>query len=164
MDALGEDTLMKKIALSSVYSHDPNSYHMYIGMLYALLEQRKPNESISHKKMPTLVEHTSFIANRPYEAWYVIHDMGEVGYPVVGAVYLNLDDSIGISIYDRHKRQGYASAAIKELMNEHPRNTYWANINPENHKSKDLFTKLGFKFYKSEKHQDVYVYLPNQEE
>lgn len=154
---------MKKIALSSVYSHDYNSYHMYIGMLYRLLEERKPYESISHKKMPTLNDHSHFIDSRPYEAWYMIHDMEEAGYPVVGAVYLNLDDSIGIGIYDRHKRQGYASAAIKELMNEHPRNTYWANINPNNLKSKDLFTKLGFRFHRSKKHQDVYVYLPNQE-
>jgi hypothetical protein len=40
-------------------------------ILYVLLEQRTPEQSISHRKMPTLPEHRAFIKSKPYLAWYL---------------------------------------------------------------------------------------------
>jgi RimJ/RimL family protein N-acetyltransferase len=106
-------------------------------MLYALLAEREPEESISHKAMPTFKQHCEFLASEPYAVWYII-DEG------AGAVYLSKQDEIGIGIMRAHQRKGLASQAIQEIMRRHPRKRYLANINPHNLASLKLFGKLGF--------------------
>lgn len=138
---------MPRISLVSVYSADKSQREMYEGILYGLLLERQPNESISHKKMPTMREHRSFVDKKPYAAWYIIQSLDEKDYPFIGCIYLSNDDEIGISIFNEYRRQHYASVAINALMDEHPRVCYYANINPENLKSKELFKRLGFKYH-----------------
>lgn len=139
---------MKKVALCSVYAIDEAVSDMFARVLYELLVERKPDENISHKDMPTWEEHKEFIASKPYKAWYVIQSLEEKARPFVGAIYLTWSNEIGIGILDIFKRQHYASAAIHAVMEEHPEKFYYANINPDNHKSKDLFKRLGFKYYR----------------
>ena len=107
-------------------------------MLYALLSEREPHESISHKAMPTFKQHCEFLASEPYTAWYII-DEG------AGAVYLTKNDEIGIGILKAHQRHGLGRQAIRELMRLHPRKRYLANINPHNLSSLRLFERLGFR-------------------
>lgn len=140
---------MKDIALVSVYSRDELQYVMYLKYLYQLLGERTPDESISHKEMPTVEQHKKFVGNVPYKAWYMIQSLEEADYPFVGAIYLSKDNEIGVGIFDKYKRQHYASAAIKALMDEHPEKYYYANVNTLNFKSKELFKRLGFKFFKA---------------
>jgi len=118
-------------------------------ILYQLLEERKPEESISHKKMPTKQEHWKYVANAPYLRWYMIEN--EQGY-VVGACYLTREDAfgqhyVGISIFKSARRRGYATAALTKLLEECKALfiTPVANINPKNAKSIKLFESLGFK-------------------
>lgn len=135
---------MKKIALVSVYTYDSNVVGHNYNHLYELLKERKPEESISHKAMPSLEDHYKFIEKRPYHCWYLIQDLED--YKIVGAIYLTRDREIGISIYDKYRCKGYASEAIKALMEAHPQPKFVAHINPVNFKSEELFLKLGFKF------------------
>lgn len=107
--------------------------------LYQLLSERTPEQSISHKSMPTFEQHLKFVRSRPYKHWYMIYD----GEDVVGATYLTKQMEIGIAVFKSCRRQGHARAAIHMLMGKHP-GPYLANINPKNEASIALFDSLGF--------------------
>lgn len=113
--------------------------HEQVKFLYDLLAEREPEESISHKTMPTFPEHQQFVKSNPYFAWYLI----EVGKEHVGTIYLTRGREIGISILKSHRRKGYAEEAIRQLMERWP-GKFYANINPANIKSIMMFGKFGF--------------------
>lgn len=110
--------------------------------LYALLAERKPHESISHKAMPTREQHLAFVRSRPYAAWYVFE--GEMGDELAGSVYLTRQREIGLSVLRRHQGQGHGRRAVLDLMRRHAGGRFLANINPANTASIALFRKLGF--------------------
>ena len=41
--------------------------------LYDLLKERDPKSNISHKKMPTFLQHKKFIKSGPYSKWYIVY-------------------------------------------------------------------------------------------
>jgi RimJ/RimL family protein N-acetyltransferase len=108
--------------------------------LWQLLAERKPEQSISHGKMPTAEKHVWFFRSRPYLCWYLIEDEGEL----VGACYLTRKREVGIGILEQYKRRGYGRKAVSELMRMHP-GEMLANINPANGPSLSLFEELGFR-------------------
>jgi len=110
-------------------------------ILYKLLGQRTPEQSISHKEMPTMQEHEEFIGSNPYKAWFLIR----VNNEYVGSVYLTKQREIGIFIFNKHKGNGYATTAIKLMKSLYPGKMY-ANVNPKNMPSRQLFEKIGGKF------------------
>lgn len=127
------------INLLSVYDHPALNT---AGFLYDLLAERTKLQSISHKAMPTLEQHVSFIMSRPYgDDWYLVH-VRDVG--LVGAVYLTSQREIGVSILCAHRFYGYGTAAVRALMAAHPGGQFLANINPANAASIAMFAKLGF--------------------
>jgi len=121
--------------LIDVYSCEPEANDI----LFRLLAEREPSESISHRGMPTFDEHCAFVRSRPYLTWYLI----EADWKIVGATYLSHQREIGIGIFREHRGQHYAKAAIRLLMERHP-GRFLANINPANQKSNDLFAGFGF--------------------
>ena len=129
--------------LIDVYKH-PDAYKI----LWELLKERTPEQSISHKEMPTWERHCLFIESHPYIAWYLIQTD-----QIAGSIYLTHMDEIGIFLFSECQGKGYGSQAIKMLVGQHPRDRYLANINPVNSSSADLFRKLGFKHI-----QDTYSY------
>lgn len=110
--------------------------------LYMLLDERTPQQAISHKAMPTYAEHCAFVMNIPYKAWYLIVD--PVDGHTVGATYLSKQNEIGIFIFNHFQGQGYAADAVAELMRLHD-GPFLANINPMNTRSVRFFQSLGFK-------------------
>jgi RimJ/RimL family protein N-acetyltransferase len=119
--------------LIDVYSSDS------AGILYRLLEERTPEQSISHKSMPTRHEHENFIASKPYTAWYLIEVDGEI----VGATYLSKQREIGIFIFEAQRGSGYGKKAVSLLMRAHP-GKFLANVGLQNGPSRTFFRKLGF--------------------
>ena len=107
-------------------------------VLWHLLQERQPDESISHKRMPSVAQHKAFVATHPYMHWYLI-DCGDL----VGATYLSYKREIGIGILLQYRRHGYATNAVKMLMEKHP-GPFLANVNHRNEKSIRLFRSLGF--------------------
>jgi len=90
--------------------------------------------------MPSIAEHVAFLRSIPYAAWYIVeHD-----HKPAGSIYLSKQDEIGIAIHSGFQRLGLAKQAIEELMRQHPRPRYLANIAPLNHMSQKLFAELGF--------------------
>ena len=109
-------------------------------VLYDLLKERKPEQSISHTAMPTWNEHLVFMGYCPYEAWYIIEADGED----VGSIYITGRSELGVFIFERHHRKGYASAAVEMMMEWHERPRFLANVNPKNQASVLLWKKFGF--------------------
>lgn len=109
-------------------------------VLYELLKERTPEQSISHEKMPTWEEHVAYIAKRPVEHWYLIGTELEW----VGSIYLSRRREIGISVLREQQHKGYGTWAVRELMSLYP-GKFYANVAPENFDSQDFFNKLGFK-------------------
>lgn len=143
---------MDTVELINVY-RDSAAY----GILYDLLAERTPEQSISHKEMPTYSKHVAFIDSKPYKAWYLVIDETE-GY--VGSIYLSKQNEIGVFIFKAHHGKGYGEAAVKKLMWNHPLDRvgrYVANVNPKNKASQELFEKLGFKLIDIQEKQLVYV-------
>ena len=120
-------------------------------LLYALLAEREPHVSISHRKMPTAEQHVEFMSSRPYAAWYLIEEANAF----VGAVYLSRADEIGVSVFKKHQGHGYGPSAVRMLTQLHPRPRFLANINPRNEASIAMFARLGFTHI-----QDTYELRP----
>jgi RimJ/RimL family protein N-acetyltransferase len=131
-------------ALKLVSVYDTAHYDL----LYMLLGERTPEQSISHKAMPTFEGHRAFVDSRPYLAWYFVMDRvrrsGDSHFQsVFGACYLSLQREIGVSIFKSYRGKGRGKWAVQELMRLHP-GRFLANINPANTASARLFTSLGF--------------------
>ena len=122
------------IRLLSVYGR-----HECGRLLYELLSERTADVNISHRAMPSFEDHAAFINSMPYEAWYFICDPEPVG-----SVYLSKQNEIGVFIFQKYQKQGYARRAVMALMEKHGKRRYLANINPANAGSRFLFTGLGF--------------------
>lgn len=119
-----------------------------VELLYDLLLERPAHANISHKEMPTHAQHEAFVKSRPYRHWFfVLNDYSQR----VGALYLTKNNELGIFIFKKYQRQGYALEAIREAVKIPPilglpstRNShYLANVAPQNEASHQLFTKLG---------------------
>lgn len=111
--------------------------------LYDLLSEREAWQNISHREMPMWVDHSHFVASRPYAEWYLI--LEETPLETVGAIYLTKQDEIGIALFRNQQGKGYGPQAVKLLMEMHPRLRFLANIAPGNPRSRDMFELLGFK-------------------
>jgi RimJ/RimL family protein N-acetyltransferase len=110
-------------------------------VLYQLLEEREPDQNISHKAMPSFDDHVRFVESRPYQAWYFILD----GEMVLGACYLSKQDEIGVFVRKQHQGRGHGPWAVGAIMLKHGKRRYLANISPKNTRSAEIFRNMGFK-------------------
>ena len=117
-----------------------HAFYAFI-VLYDLLYERTLEQSISHKKMPTIEEHKEFVASHPYREWHLIC----IDALIVGAIYLTKNNEIGIGILEHSKGHGYGKQAVKMLIDMHQGERLLANINPANEASIKMFEGLGFK-------------------
>jgi len=130
------------IVLADVY--DNRNAHLY---LWDMLGDRSPDQSISHKDMPTWDDHVDFVASRPYTNWYFIQE----NHYIIGQIYINeviypnkTLREVGISLCPGNRGQGHGTKALELLMEAHPGELH-ANINPDNKASIKFFKKFGFK-------------------
>lgn len=144
------------IDLRDIYTY-PNGTAKRI--LWELLAERPAHANISHKARPSYEEHVRFVESKPYRAWYIINaDVPASGFDKpfgwqhVGAIYASKRNEIGIAIFNRFHRRGYAEFAIRLLVQTVPplaavpgdRTGYYvANVAPENEASHALFESLG---------------------
>jgi RimJ/RimL family protein N-acetyltransferase len=118
-------------------------------LLYQLLGERTQDQSISHKKMPTMEEHRAFIKSHPYKKWWLLY-APDVGY--VGSIYISKQREVGIAIFQKYQKKGYGKEALELLRQKFPGKLV-ANINPKNEQSKRFFESEGFTL-----RQHTYVY------
>jgi len=109
--------------------------------LYELLRERTPEQSISHRRMPTMHEHRMFFHSKPYLAWnFILNEYDEI----VGSIYLSKQREIGVFIFRIWHQYGYATQAVKQMMQDWP-GKFLANVNPENYASIKFFEQFGAK-------------------
>jgi RimJ/RimL family protein N-acetyltransferase len=106
--------------------------------LYGWLEQRTPEQSISHRNMPTMKQHAAFVLRRPYLAWYLI----KVDEGYAGNIYLTALREVGIYIDETYRGRGIGSIALERLRDIYP-GPILANINPKNEPSIAFFKRHG---------------------
>ena len=109
--------------------------------LFDLLKERDSRANISHKKMPTYVEHTKFIKSKPYSKWYIIFKSKQK----IGSIYLSKNDEIGIFVSKKFQGKNIGNYTLSELIKKNPRKRFLANVNPKNKKSISFFKNNGFK-------------------
>jgi RimJ/RimL family protein N-acetyltransferase len=123
-----------------------------VEFLYRLLAERRPEQLIAHRAMPTLEQHRAFFDSRPYRAWYLI-EAGEPLQPVGGCTLSN-GNEVGIFMLRAFQRRGFAREALLELMRRHEPlpaiaaqrpGRFVAEVNPANAASIALFAQLGFR-------------------
>lgn len=121
--------------LIDVYKHKSSAT-----LLYQLLQEREKHQCISHKELPSFINHLRFVDSKPYLAWYLVELRGTV----IGATYLTRQREIGIFLFREHQMMGYGAKAVQLLMDAHP-GSFLANIAPSNPGSSEFFENLGFK-------------------
>ena len=109
-----------------------------VQILYRLLSERTPDQSISHKGMPHFEDHYDFVHSKPYNAWYLIKYKGDY----VGSIYLTKLRELGIFIFNEYQHRGIATKAIHLIQTLHP-GRMLANVNPNNTPSMEMFKKMG---------------------
>jgi RimJ/RimL family protein N-acetyltransferase len=129
------------VELVSVYTFPEVDRYDY---LWDLLQERTPEQSISHTEMPEWTDHMEFVDSKPYDYWCFIKVNVMKTDVILGCIYLTADREVGITIFKNCQNQGVASEALKLLMGIVPGPLY-ANINPNNQASIDFFEGKGFK-------------------
>lgn len=132
--------------LISVYGTQEPERTMYERLLYKLLAERKPNQCISHKEMPTYANHVKFIRSKPYKEHFIIYDSK---WPV-GSAYISKNNEIGLFIFEEFHNKGYGTKTLNDIIKKYKKENLYANINPQNYKSIAFFKKHGFHFYLAE--------------
>jgi len=79
--------------------------------LFFLLNNRK--YSISHTSTPSKKEHSDFVSEHPYLVWYLIYKNKNL----IGSVYLQTDNSIGIDLIEYYENE--ILLVFKYIKNNH---------------------------------------------
>lgn len=74
--------------------------------LYELLKIRK--HTISHFSIPSHSEHTQFVNNHPYRAWFLV----KLNRKCIGSFYIASDNTVGINVSEE-----YLSQQVKNIFN-----------------------------------------------
>ncbi len=112
-----------------------------IKFLYKHLKERDPITRISHKKMPTYLQHEKFVLSHPYTKWYIILQKNKK----IGSIYLTEMNEIGLFLKKNVQGKGLGQKSLELLMKLNPRDRFLANVSPKNKKSTQFFKKNKFK-------------------
>jgi hypothetical protein len=103
--------------------------------LYRLLKKRKPEESISHKRMPSYEEHLIFCESKPYKEWKVVYE----GRKKIGSIYLTWLNEIGFHLVSSK------DSIIDFLFSSYAGIARYANVSPRNTMLIRKLKSLGYK-------------------
>lgn len=76
--------------------------------LYQLLKKR--SHFISHTMLPAYEEHSEFVRNHPYRAWFLIYKDNQA----IGSAYVHSNNTIGLNIDDQFIEK--ATGDVLELI------------------------------------------------
>jgi RimJ/RimL family protein N-acetyltransferase len=117
----------------------------YLKELYEMLKERldEPDTNISHKSLPSWENHIDFVNSDPYKFYDMIVFSDDPRH-VIGYIYVTYNNEIGIHIKKVHRGNGYGTTALMKMLDAYPFDAFFANINPKNTRSIELFESLGF--------------------
>jgi len=121
-----------------------------ISILYEHLEEflETENASTTGNPMPKFEDSEKFVKkylfdniNHEYEKWYMVLDSQD---DIIGNVYITKKNMVSYHILRKYQRQGFGEKAISLLMEENPREKYFATVNIKNTPSINFIKKFGF--------------------
>ncbi len=121
-----------------------------ISILYEHLKEflETENASTTGNPLPKFEDSEKFVKgyifdnrNHEYEKWYMVLDSQE---DIIGNVYITKKNMIAYHILRKYQRKGYGEKAISLLMQENPREKYFATVNINNTPSINFIKKFGF--------------------
>lgn len=132
-----------KIRFENMYSWNATHKGEAERKLYDLLEERSEyeNVNISHMEMPTWEQHIDFFDSNPYKIWYVLL----LDNKFIGHFYISHRNEVGIFLFRDYQHHGYGPMVLKYMIEQYSHLELYANINPKNMGSTDMFRGLGFK-------------------
>lgn len=142
------------ILIEDVYA--PDNFEFAINFLYDMLATREEHVNISHKEMPTIIQHRNFVTSHPYKGWFLVCRMvpGELINPI-GTVYLSKEDEIGIFLKKDFRGSGVGKQVLDYMYKKFEDvEEIYANISPRNSASISFFSNCGFKYYSTTKQFD----------
>ena len=110
---------------------------LYILLLERMLDN---NINISHKTMPSYLEHKSFCDMKPYPVRKIVWWESER----IGTYYLTQQNEIGLFLKREYRGKGFGRQVLSHIIEEHKGKRLLANINPRNSHSIKLFESRGF--------------------
>jgi hypothetical protein len=121
-----------------------------VDFLYKILQERLQHRSlnISHANLPTKAEHVRFFRSKPYRAWYLI----KAGSSLIGHIWVNRQNEIGLTLLKTARRKGYEAAALLALLGRHRplpaipskrSGSFLANVSPNNRALMRALRSLG---------------------
>lgn len=115
---------------------------MHKEILFSLLEEREPYQSVTHVIMPRFIdEHCKFVESRPDTFWnFVLANSS-----IAGSIYITKHDEVGIFLFRKYQGKGIGKLALAMLLHGNKGKKLLANINPQNKRSIKLFESFGFK-------------------
>jgi RimJ/RimL family protein N-acetyltransferase len=124
------------ILIEALNSNDSN----IIDYLYASLARRERSVNISHKKMPSYVDHYTFVRNSgdKYLDWQVML----LGRNYIGHYYITKNNEVGIFIEKEHRGKGFGKFALDQIelfAKDNNIKTIFANVAVHNNISQDFF-------------------------
>jgi RimJ/RimL family protein N-acetyltransferase len=134
------------VRLNNVYRYPS------VAFLYQILQERLRDRSlnISHANLPTRAEHARFMRSKPYRAWYLIEADGAL----IGHIWVNRQNEIGLNVLKSARRKGYEAAALLALLDRHRplpaipskrSGNFLANVSPNNKALMRVLENLGAK-------------------
>lgn len=111
--------------------------------LYDLLEERSDymGVNISHTEMPTWEQHIEFFDSNPYKVWYALL----IDHVFIGHFYISHKNEVGIFLFRDFQMHGYGPMILRYMIEQYSFLELYANINPKNNGSIDMFRGFGFK-------------------
>ena len=121
--------------------------------LWGLLDKKfaETDINISHKSMPTYVEHCDFVNSIPYLGWYIVRASGYT----IGSAYITRQGEIGVYIDPDYRKHDVVKKTIAEIARRHPRSSYLFNVNPRNKDMIKILEDKGAKLL-----QSTYEFMP----
>lgn len=115
-----------------------------IEKLYIELSSR--TTGISHKNLPTFEDHSEFVMNHPYLAWYFIHK----GDDLLGTCYVTDQNTIGLNakfivVEDVEKTLAAIKALHKPLLGIKSvrSSSFTVNVSTRNVKLQEMLESIG---------------------
>ena len=113
--------------------------------LFKLLQER--NFSISHNKDVSYKQHSKFVDNHPYRAWFLI----EFSNLIIGSIYISTDNSLGIDLSSKNliQIQGVLNILFKKYkplkgINSVRNKFFFINVSEKNNNLKQALKRLGY--------------------
>lgn len=109
-------------------------------LYYLIKKNLKPDLTVTVYTLKPLDEFFKTYFENDLKTYIVMSNSERAGF-----VHITRSGEIGYYLLEKYQHKGIAINAIKEMLQKHPRDRYFATVSIKNERSNNLVKKLGFK-------------------